>query len=156
MSHVTRSDSPLRLGLIGSPNAGKTTLFNALTGLRARVGNYPGVTVERREGRLELGDRRAAIIDLPGTYSLDPISLDEAVVTRILDDEISDVATPDALVIVADACSLERSLLLVGQVLLRDRPSCLILTMIDELRPGAQLRRPGRSGAGADDRAAGL
>jgi ferrous iron transport protein B len=134
VSHVTRSDSPLRLGLIGSPNAGKTTLFNALTGLRARVGNYPGVTVERREGRLELGDRRAAIIDLPGTYSLDPISLDEAVVTRILDDEISDVATPDALVIVADACSLERSLLLVGQVLLRDRPSCLILTMIDELR----------------------
>jgi len=126
--------SPLRLGLIGSPNAGKTTLFNALTGLRARVGNYPGVTVERREGRLELGDRRAVMIDLPGTYSLDPLSLDEAIVTGILDDEISNLSAPDALVIVADACSLERSLLLVGQVLLRDRPTCLVLTMIDELQ----------------------
>jgi ferrous iron transport protein B len=134
VSDTVLPSSPLRLGLIGSPNAGKTTLFNALTGLRSRVGNYPGVTVERREGRLQLDDRRAVMIDLPGTYSLDPISLDEAVVTRILGDEISEVAPPDALVIVADACSLERSLLLVGQVLLRDRPTCLVLTMIDELR----------------------
>ena len=75
---------PLRLGLLGSPNSGKTTLFNALTGLRAKVGNYPGVTVERREGEAEVEGRRLVVIDLPGTYSLEPISPDEAVVTRVL------------------------------------------------------------------------
>ncbi len=128
------ASGPLRLGLVGSPNAGKTTLFNALTGLRARVGNYPGVTVERREGQLELRGRRAVVIDLPGTYSLDPISADEAVVSRVIDDQIAGVAAPDALVVVADACSLERSLLLVAQVLARGRPTCLVLSMIDELQ----------------------
>jgi ribosome-interacting GTPase 1 len=74
----------LRLGLIGSPNSGKTTLFNALTGLRAKVANYPGVTVERREGDLEIDGRRLRVIDLPGTYSLTPISPDEAVVGRVI------------------------------------------------------------------------
>ncbi len=123
---------PLRLGLVGSPNAGKTTLFNALTGLRVKVANYPGVTVERREGLLEVDGRRVVAIDLPGTYSLDPLSPDEAIVTRVLDDAIPGVPAPDALVVVADACSLERSLLLVAQVLQRDRPTCLVLTMIDE------------------------
>jgi ferrous iron transport protein B len=121
----------IRLGLIGAPNSGKTTLFNALTGLRARVANYPGVTVERREASVNFGDRAAVVIDLPGTYSLEPLSPDEAVVLRVLDGEIA--AAPDALVVVADACSLERSLPFVGQVLLRGRPTCLVLTMIDEL-----------------------
>jgi ferrous iron transport protein B len=125
--------TPLRLGLVGSPNAGKTTLFNALTGLRARVGNYPGVTVERREGRIELDGRHAVVIDLPGTYSLDPISADEAVVSQVINDQIAGVPAPDALVVVADACSLERSLLLVAQVLARGRPTCLVLSMVDEL-----------------------
>lgn len=124
----------LRLGLVGSPNAGKTTLFNALTGLRARVGNYPGVTVERREGELVLAGRPAVMIDLPGTYSLDPISADEAIVTRVIDGEIDEVEAPHGLVVVADACSLERSLLLVAQVMARGRPTCLVLSMIDELR----------------------
>ena len=121
---------PLRLGLLGSPNSGKTTLFNALTGLRARVGNYPGVTVERREGSLSLG-RPAVIVDLPGTYSLDPLSPDEAVVNRVLAGEAA--PPPDALVAVADACSLERSLLFIAQLLAQDRPTCLVLTMSDEL-----------------------
>jgi ferrous iron transport protein B len=124
----------LRLGLVGSPNAGKTTLFNALTGLRSRVGNYPGVTVERREGALTLAGRRVVVIDLPGTYSLDPISADEAVVRQVIDNEIQEVEAPHGLIIVADACSLERSLLLVAQVLARGRPTCLVLSMIDELR----------------------
>lgn len=128
------SQTPLRLGLIGSPNAGKTTLFNALTGLRARVGNYPGVTVERREGRVNGGPRPIVAIDLPGTYSLDPISPDEAVVTHVLEGKIAQVPAPDALVIIADACSLQRSLLLVGDVLRRGIPSCLVVTMVDELR----------------------
>ncbi len=128
------SGEALRLGLIGSPNAGKTTLFNALTGLSAKVGNYPGVTVERREGRIRVGDREVVIVDLPGTYSLEPISPDEAVVTRVLDGEVVGTAPPDALVVVADACSLERSLLLIGQVLRRQMPTCLVLTMVDELQ----------------------
>jgi len=121
----------IRLGLIGAPNSGKTTLFNALTGLRAKVANYPGVTVERRDASVSFGERAAVVIDLPGTYSLEPLSPDEAVVLRVLDGEIA--AAPDALVVVADACSLERSLPFVGQVLLRGRPTCLVLTMIDEL-----------------------
>lgn len=124
---------PLRLGLVGSPNGGKTTIFNALTGLRAKVGNYAGVTVERREGETTLDGRRAVVIDLPGTYSLTPIGPDEAVVMRVLRGEIDGVAAPDALVVVADACTLERSLLLVAQVLRLGQPACLVLTMIDEL-----------------------
>ena len=132
---------PLRLGLLGSPNSGKTTLFNALTGLRARVGNYPGVTVERREGSLVIDDRPMVVMDLPGIYSLDPLSPDEAVVTRVLAGELAD--RPDALIVVADACSLERSLLLVAQVLRRNLPTCLVLTMTDELHArGGRLDLP--------------
>jgi ferrous iron transport protein B len=128
---MSAPSAAIRLGLIGAPNSGKTTLFNALTGLRAKVANYPGVTVERREARVNFGERAAVVIDLPGTYSLEPLSPDEAVVLRVLDGEIA--AAPDALVAVADACSLERSLPFVGQVLLRGRPTCLVLTMMDEL-----------------------
>ena len=98
---TTAAAEPLRLGLVGSPNSGKTTLFNALTGLRAKVGNYPGVTVERREGDLRLDDREAVVIDLPGVHSLTPISPDEAVVGRVLDGELA--PAPDALVAVAAA-----------------------------------------------------
>ncbi len=127
------SEAILRLGLVGSPNSGKTTLFNALTGLRAKVGNYPGVTVERREGDAIVEGRAVVVVDLPGTYSLTPISEDERVVTQILGGELSGVASPDALVVVADACTLERSLLLVAQVLRIGRPTCVVLTMIDEL-----------------------
>ena len=130
MSEAT-FEHTLRLGLVGSPNSGKTTLFNALTGLRAKVANYPGVTVERREGEIALAARRVVVMDLPGTYSLEPISPDEEIVNRVLDGEFA--APPDALVMVADACSLERSLLVVAQVLRRDTPACLVLTMTDQL-----------------------
>ncbi len=121
---------PLRVGLLGGPNSGKTTLFNALTGLRAKVANYPGVTVERREGRFPGG----VVLDLPGTYSLNPLSEDEAVVTRVLAGEVEGVEPPDALVVTADACSLDRALLFVGQVLRLGKPTCLVVTMVDELR----------------------
>jgi ferrous iron transport protein B len=125
---------PVRLGLVGSPNSGKTTLFNALTGLRARVGNYPGVTVERREGDVLVAGARLRVIDLPGIYSLAPLSPDEAVVTRVLGGEIAEVPPPDGLVLTVDACTIERSLLLVAEVLRLGKPVCLALTMIDELR----------------------
>jgi ferrous iron transport protein B len=132
VSELAASAAPtLRFGLLGSPNCGKTTLFNGLTGLRARVGNYPGVTVERREGALRHAHRSAVVIDLPGTYSLEPLSPDEAVVRRVLAGELS--ARPDALIVVADACTLDRSLLLLAQVLREGLPTCLVLTMTDEL-----------------------
>ena len=120
-------------GLVGSPNAGKTTLFNALTGLRARVGNYPGVTVERREARLELGGHDATLIDLPGTYGLEPISADEAVVGDVLEGRIEGAPRPQALIVVADACSLARTLPFIGESILLGRPVCVVLTMLDEL-----------------------
>ncbi len=119
--------------LIGSPNAGKTTLFNALTGLRARGGNYPGVTVERREGRLDLASGRALLIDLPGTYGLTPISADEAVVQDVLAGRVEGVARPDALILVADACSLLRTLPFLGEAIRLGQPCCVVLTMLDEL-----------------------
>ncbi len=123
----------LLFGLLGSPNAGKTTLFNALTGMRARVGNYPGVTVERREAELRLGDRRAVLIDLPGTYGLDPISADEAIVNEVLAGTTEGLARPDALIMVVDACSLQRTLPFLGEAIRLERPMCVVLTMLDEL-----------------------
>ncbi len=126
------SDS-LVFGLLGSPNAGKTTLFNALTGLRARVGNYPGVTVERRESELVLDNSRAVLVDLPGTYGLTPISADEAVVNEVLAGTTEGVARPDALIVVVDACSLSRSLPFIGEAVRLERPMCVVLTMLDEL-----------------------
>ena len=75
-----------RVALVGSPNAGKTTLFNGLTGLRAKTGNYPGVTVSRYEGRVETPAGPVVVEDLPGTYSLDPISPDEEIVAQVLDE----------------------------------------------------------------------
>ncbi|HIF94446.1 MAG: ferrous iron transporter B [Myxococcales bacterium] len=132
---LSNSASPLVFGLLGSPNAGKTTLFNALTGLRAKVGNYPGVTVERREGEVSLGrgDSRALLIDLPGTYGLTPISADEAVVNDVLSGSAVGVARPDALILVADACSLSRSLPFIGQAISLGMQTCVVLTMLDEL-----------------------
>ncbi len=120
-------------GLLGSPNAGKTTLFNALTGQRARVGNYPGITVERREARLPLGSGEARLIDLPGLYGLSPISADEAIVGEVLAGTIDGVARPNALIVVADACSLPRSLPFIGEILRLEQPVCVVLTMLDEL-----------------------
>ena len=134
MSEAGAALAPVRLGLLGSPNCGKTTLFNALTGLRSRVGNYPGVTVERREGDARVDGRALRVIDLPGTYSLRPLSPDEEVVTRVLRGELHEVPAPDGIVIIADACTLERSLILVADALQLGLPACLVLTMMDELR----------------------
>lgn len=130
------SAAVLRVALVGSPNAGKTTLFNALTGLRAKTANYPGVTVTRRVGTVRLGQRTVALEDLPGTYSLEPVSPDEQVVSDLLEGKNPDAAPPDALLLVVDATTLQRSLVLVGQALRLGLPSALVLTMIDEVEAG--------------------
>lgn len=117
--------------LAGNPNAGKTSLFNRLTGARAKVGNYPGVTVERRTGALALpGGRRAAIVDLPGTYSLTARSAEERVAVDALLGRGG--STPDAVIVVADATALRRGLYLATQVIDAGRPVVLALNMIDE------------------------
>jgi ferrous iron transport protein B len=131
---ASASLSPLRVALVGAPNAGKTTLFNALTGARAKVANYPGVTVERREGALQRSARPVAVLDLPGTYSLAAETPDEAIATAVVDGTQRGEAVPDALVVVTDATSLARGLGLVAQVLAHERPTVLVLTMLDEVR----------------------
>lgn len=125
---------PVRIALVGSPNTGKTTLFNALTGSAARVGNYPGVTVERREGALVRSARDVRILDLPGTYCLDGETPDEKVVAEVLAGHISGEPIPDALLVVADATTLQRGLGLVRETLKRGLPTLLVLTMIDEVK----------------------
>jgi ferrous iron transport protein B len=122
-----------RVALVGSPNAGKTSVFNNLTGLRAKTGNYPGVTVGRSVGTTRVDGTAIAVEDLPGTYSLDPISPDERVVTDLLAGEFADVGRPDAIVLVADVTTLRRSIMLIAQVLRLDLPCLLALTMSDEL-----------------------
>lgn len=119
------------VALLGNPNSGKTTLFNALTGQTARVGNYPGVTVDHREGRLALNGRQARVIDLPGTYSLVPRAEDEAVALRGLLGTLPGESPPDLVVCVLDATNLERNLYLAAQLRELSLPLVLVLTMMD-------------------------
>ncbi len=125
---------PVRLALVGAPNAGKTTLFNTLTGSSARVGNYPGVTVERRLGRLTQTDREIEILDLPGTYALHGETPDEQVVTHVLAGDQPGERRPDALVVVVDATTFRRGLSLVREALDRGLPTLVVATMIDEVK----------------------
>ena len=125
------SIQPLRIALIGNPNSGKTSLFNQLTGLNQKVGNFPGVTVDRKTGVAQLtATQRAEIIDLPGTYSLYPKSLDEKVITDLLYDRSAD-SYPDFVVVTVDANNLRRSLLLFTQLGDLGLPAVLALNMMD-------------------------
>ncbi|MEV0900675.1 ferrous iron transporter B [Actinoplanes sp. NPDC049802] len=128
-----------RIVLAGSPNAGKTSIFNALTGLRAKTGNYPGVTVSRYVGVTEIGGRRHLIEDLPGAYSLDPISPDEQIMVDVLDGRTDTGERPDGVLAVVDATTLHRSLRFVAQLLGRGLPTAVVVTFTDELaaRQGA-------------------
>ena len=114
--------------LLGNPNAGKTTLFNALSGHRARVSNYPGVTVERRAAKIQIGGRDVDLVDLPGTYSLSARSPEEAIAAH----ELFHARDADALVLVVDATTLGRGLYLTLQALETRLPAVLALTMVDE------------------------
>ena len=122
-----------RIALAGAPNAGKTSIYNALTGLRAKTGNYPGVTVQRSLGTCKVSNTTLTIEDLPGAYSLDPISPDEQVVRDVLTDASEAVSVPDALVVVVDATTLRRGMSFVAEALALDLPTCLVVTMTDEL-----------------------
>src|SRR3954454_19215547 len=129
------SKANLVVALAGNPNSGKTTIFNALTGLRQKVANYPGVTVEKKTGRCKLADGRVAnIIDLPGTYSLISRSPDEHVAMSVLRGLREDTPQPDAVVVVVDASNLQRNLYLVSQLIELGRPLVIALNMMDIAR----------------------
>ncbi len=118
----------MRVALAGNPNCGKTTLFNALTGSNQYVGNWPGVTVEKKEGETRIGDRTVTVVDLPGIYSLSPYSMEEIVARDFIIGE-----SPDCVIDIVDATNLERNLYLTVQLLELERPTVLALNFMDEV-----------------------
>ena len=121
----------MTVALAGNPNAGKTTLFNFLTGLRQKVANYPGVTVEWRSGEWQTAESRVTLIDLPGLYSLETTSIDESIARTVLEGGVAGVSRPDVIVAVVDATNLERNLYLVTQLFDFGIPVVVALTMMD-------------------------
>jgi len=126
----------IRVALVGNPNTGKSTLFNTLTGLNQKIGNFPGVTVDKKTGFCQLPDGRTAeIVDLPGTYSLYPKSQDESIVFSILADKANPLK-PDLVVVIIDATNLKRNLLLYTQVADLKIPVIIALNMMDLAKKG--------------------
>ncbi|NVJ87998.1 MAG: ferrous iron transport protein B [Flavobacteriaceae bacterium] len=127
------STNTIKVALIGNPNTGKTSLFNQLTGLKQKVGNYPGVTVDKKLGNAKLSNSYNAIItDLPGTYSINPTSLDESIVLKtLLNKEIR--TSPDVILVIADIDNLKRNLLLFSQIKDLEIPTVLAINMVDQM-----------------------
>ncbi|KPJ82885.1 MAG: iron transporter [Gemmatimonas sp. SG8_23] len=122
------------VALVGPPNSGKTTLFNRLTGLRQKVANYPGVTVEKHIGRVKLeGEEVVDLVDLPGVHGFSARTIDERVTKDVLEGRVEGIRAPDALVLIVDATRLENQLMLVEPVLELELPTLLVLNMSDEL-----------------------
>ncbi|WP_088324739.1 ferrous iron transport protein B [Polaribacter tangerinus] len=123
----------IKVALIGNPNTGKTSLFNQLTGLNQKVGNYPGVTVDKKQGTCKLTETHQALItDLPGTYSINPTSIDESIVLKtLLKKDIKE--SPDVILVVADVENLKRNLLLFSQIKDLEIPTVLAINMVDQM-----------------------
>lgn len=127
------ANNDIKVALIGNPNTGKTSLFNQLTGLNQKVGNYPGITVDKKLGTCKLSPTQNAIItDLPGTYSINPTSIDESIVLKtLLNKDIK--ASPDVILVVADVENLKRNLLLFSQIKDLEIPTVLAINMVDQM-----------------------
>jgi ferrous iron transport protein B len=126
---------PHVVAIIGPPNSGKSTLFNRLTGLRQKVANFPGVTVEQRVGRAKIDNHSEVIlVDLPGVYSLNPRSEDEQVTRDVLNGQMKDVPKPDSVLLILDSTNLGRHLVLAAPILSLKLPTLVILNMADDLR----------------------
>ncbi|MXO73474.1 FeoB small GTPase domain-containing protein [Alteraurantiacibacter buctensis] len=124
--------APRVVALVGNPNAGKSALFNALTGARQKIANYPGVTVERKSGRVALPDGTTAeLIDLPGSYALDASSPDEEVTANVVMGRFAGEAAPDTIVLVLDAGNLEQHLVFAQEIIALKRPTVVALNMVD-------------------------
>lgn len=126
-----KTDGEITVALVGNPNTGKSTLFNALSGMNQRTGNYPGVTVEKKVGHYSHEQQSFQVIDLPGTYSLGPKSPDETIALKVLLGRQTDVPEPDVIICVVDANNLERNLFLVSQVTDLGATVILALNMVD-------------------------
>ena len=127
----------LKIALAGNPNSGKTTLFNELTGSTQYVGNWPGVTVEKKEGRLRRHKGDVVIVDLPGIYSLSPYTLEEVIARDFILQE-----KPDVIINIVDASNLERNLYLTTQIIELGVPTVVALNMIDIVKARRQKSTP--------------
>ena len=128
------------IALVGPPNCGKSTLFNRLTGLRQKVGNYPGVTVEQKLGRMQVPGGATELVDLPGVTSLDGRSDDERVTVDVLHGNMQGMQRPDGVLLVLDATAIDRHLSLAAPVLALGLPALVVLNVADELaKPGGPL-----------------
>ncbi len=131
----SQSSTPHVVAVVGPPNSGKSTLFNRLTGMRQKVANFPGVTVEQRVGRAKTrGPREVVLVDLPGVYSLNPRSEDERVTRDVLFGDMANSPKPDAILLILDCTNLARHLVLAAPILALKLPTLIVLNMADDLR----------------------
>ena len=124
----------VHIAFVGTPNSGKTTLFNVLTGMRKKVGNFPGITIEPSLGIIKSEHSHASIIDLPGCYSVLPTSLDEELTIQVLNHQVASIPKIDAIVFVMDATNIDKSLYLYSQIAELGLPMIIALTMVDGVK----------------------
>ena len=136
---MSMNNHPPYIALIGNPNSGKTAIFNLLTGLNNKVSNYPGITVEKRLGKMHISkDQSINIMDFPGTYSLIPESVDEEIVTKQVFRWMNKKDLPKAIISVVDAENLNRNLFLTSQLLDINIPIIIALNMMDRIKRKSQ------------------